>query len=95
MVDSDNDGFLSHAESGRAYAQLSVRIARDDVTAYFKSKPATTSGRVDFYHFIKGFVAFTEQSGESNKRRLIRKRPSPIKLDDNNLSPRNSKLTTF
>ena len=27
VVDSDNDGFLSHAECGRAYAQLSIRIA--------------------------------------------------------------------
>ena len=40
---------------------------------------------VRHYNFIKGFVAFTEENGQSRRRRLIRKRPKPIDIENSNL----------
>eukprot|EP00505_MAST-04D_sp_SCG-Rhode-Island_P001084 Stramenopile-MAST_4_protein_1084 len=61
VVDGDSDGILSHAECARAYAQLAVKISREDVVAFFKSRGETTRGEVDFYQFTKAFSIFLDR----------------------------------
>ena len=58
-IDGDNDGFLSCAQTARGYAQLNLRVTREEVIDHFKGGRLGAAGLVDFYEFVRGFIRFS------------------------------------